>query len=62
MIKTYVLLLNDKVYGTGSIEHINELIREYLIVRKMYNKEVCNFKVMELNKYYEQLQGKYPRN
>lgn len=44
----YVLYLNGAMYGIGGLTYMHELIHDYLITNKMYNKSKCSFEIKEI--------------
>lgn len=44
--KRYILYLNDKIYGTGSLQYVRELINEW-VDREFYNSGRAKFEIVE---------------
>lgn len=42
----YKCYLNGMFYGSGDINHIHELFKDYVITCKMYGRKECTFKVV----------------
>lgn len=43
----YTCYLNGKIYGTGPLEFMNELFRDYVVTCKLYNKEEVTFTIQK---------------
>lgn len=43
----YSLYLNGKFYGSGPLEYMNELIRDYVVICQMYGKKKVSFDIEE---------------
>lgn len=43
----YKCYLNGSVYGSGSLEYMHELFKDYVITCKMYGKSECNFQIIK---------------
>ncbi|WP_170958759.1 hypothetical protein [Bacillus pseudomycoides] len=46
----YRLYLNGSYYGFGPIDHINSLIRDYLVDCEMYGRKEVDFRIEEIEK------------
>ena len=44
----YICYLNDKFYGTGSKEYMNELFKDYVVSCDMYGKYDCEFRIVRV--------------
>lgn len=42
----YKCYLNGKFYGSGSLDYMHELFKDYVITCKMYGKKECDFKIV----------------
>lgn len=49
MKNTYILQLNNKLYGSGSMKTIIKFIDDYLVLHD--NKDEIDFKITEYNEY-----------
>lgn len=45
----YMCYLNGSLYGSGDLDHIHELFKDYFITCKMYGRSECDFKVVKYN-------------
>lgn len=43
----YKCYLNGVFYGSGNINHIHELFKDYVIASKMYSKKECVFRIIK---------------
>lgn len=43
----YMCYLNGRLYGSGGLDYIHELFKDYFITCKMYGKSECDFKVIK---------------
>lgn len=48
MKQRYRLYLNGDYYGFGPIDHINSLIRDYLVDFELYGREEVDFRVEKI--------------
>lgn len=55
MDEKYILFLNEKIYGSGNLKYINELITDYLITSEMYKAEEVVFKIVERSRVVKYL-------
>lgn len=46
MTQIYACFLNGKLYGTGDLEYMNELFRDYVVACEMYGRESCEFRIV----------------
>ena len=44
----YKCYLNDSLYGSGDLEYINQLFRDYVVNCGMYGKEQAEFKIVRM--------------
>ena len=42
---SYYLYLNGKLYGTGPLDYINALIRDYVVVSELYGHNTVTFTI-----------------
>lgn len=47
MTKKYTCYLNDKFYGYGPPEYMNELFKDYVVSCGMYDKKEVSFEIVE---------------
>lgn len=47
--KYYICYLNGEPYGTGDLEYMGELFKDYVVNCKMYDKKECEFKIVEVH-------------
>lgn len=45
----YECYLNGKFYGSGNLEYMHELFKDYVVACQMYGKRECEFKVVRCN-------------
>lgn len=44
----YSCYLNGVFYGSGDLEYIHELFKDYVLICKMYGKKECEFKIAKM--------------
>lgn len=44
--KMYTVYLNNELYGSGDLNHVHELFKDYFITMDMYGNEEAEFKVV----------------
>ena len=49
--ESYRLFLNGQFYGSGKLDFMHELIKDYLITNEMYGKSECVFKIEQVNRH-----------
>ena len=45
----YLLYLNGELYGSGSLKHVNNLIKDYIVVSELYGHSSVTFTVIRGN-------------
>lgn len=61
MSKLYILFLNNRIYGRGKWEYIQELMNDYVITKNMHGSEVVDFKIVESTDKTRQKLGQFIR-
>lgn len=50
----YLLLIDGRPYGKGSLKYINELLTDHLLIHDLYGKKEVSFCIKKLEKEQKQ--------
>lgn len=53
----YECYLNGQLYGSGSLEYMNELFKDYVVTMKMYGKARVTFEVVQKYDHSNTMEG-----
>lgn len=45
-IEVYMCYLNGRLYGSGNLDYMHELFKDYVVTCEMYGKRECEFKIV----------------